>query len=564
MEIIQHYDIPKFELGQKYETVFIEFRNLSHIEYLVRNMIMKLPNWSHTVVCGNLNYNLIQEIQFTIGDNLKIVHLDIDNLTPSSYSDLLYTEEFWNNFIGDKLLIHQEDSIIFHHDIEPFLEYDFIGAPWPKEQDTNKNLVGNGGFSLRTKSKMLECIKKIKVENVKIGKSTKDYMINTNSTTLPEDVFFTTAMIDFKIGKVAKWDVAKEFSQETIVSKRPLGGHNFWESSSRPILNVYKLFSEDYYRQCSHRYGWKYIINSLINTEIINTEMKPKTNNNLNELLDIAEKNIVWDNSNTNYIKDWVGIIHITPIENEHTGLVPKFLDIKNFLSNDKFINMLDRCRGIVVLSNYLKKYLENVLPGNIPIKSLKHPTCLNINNLFNINRFKCKKVYKLISLGQQLRFKTTIYRIKTHHEKIWLPGIGRKKSEWANIIIKEAKTLGVFDEINFEDVLIQRLNIKQYDKIITENIIVIHLINASANNAVLEMIVTNTPFFVNKIEPVVEYLGEEYPLYFNEISEIGEIINDRNKLHSLFEQTNHYLKNIDTSDLSTDHFNSELLKFIN
>ena len=80
-------------------------------------------------------------------------------------------------------------------------------------------------------------------------------MDTTNSTTLPEDVYFTTAMIDYKIGTVASWNVAKEFSQETQKSKNPLGGHNFWESSSRSILNVYKLFCEDYYRHCTHRYG---------------------------------------------------------------------------------------------------------------------------------------------------------------------------------------------------------------------------------------------------------------------------------------------------------------------
>ena len=45
---------------------------------------MKFPDWSHTIVCGNLNYNLILEIQYSICENLKIIKLDIDNLTPSN------------------------------------------------------------------------------------------------------------------------------------------------------------------------------------------------------------------------------------------------------------------------------------------------------------------------------------------------------------------------------------------------------------------------------------------------------------------------------------------------
>ena len=39
----------------------------------------------------------------------------------------------------------------------PFLDYDFIGAPWPEGQEENSLLVGNGGFSLRSKSKLLAC-----------------------------------------------------------------------------------------------------------------------------------------------------------------------------------------------------------------------------------------------------------------------------------------------------------------------------------------------------------------------------------------------------------------------
>ena len=39
-------------------------------------------------------------------------------------------------------------------------------------------------------------------------------MKTTNSSTLPEDVYFTTAMIDYKIGKVAKWDDATNFTRK--------------------------------------------------------------------------------------------------------------------------------------------------------------------------------------------------------------------------------------------------------------------------------------------------------------------------------------------------------------
>ena len=82
--------------------------------------------------------------------------------------------------------------------VSPFLEYDYVGAPWPPNQDDNSYGVGNGGFSLRSKSKMLECIDMINItdaERLRLGRSTIEYMKNTNSYVVPEDVYFTKTMI---------------------------------------------------------------------------------------------------------------------------------------------------------------------------------------------------------------------------------------------------------------------------------------------------------------------------------------------------------------------------------
>ena len=44
------------------ETILIEFRPLPHIEFLLRNTIIKLYNWNHTIVCGNNNYDMIVDM----------------------------------------------------------------------------------------------------------------------------------------------------------------------------------------------------------------------------------------------------------------------------------------------------------------------------------------------------------------------------------------------------------------------------------------------------------------------------------------------------------------------
>ena len=84
------------------------------------------------------------------------------------------------------------------------MDYDYVGAPWPESQDDNSNGVGNGGFSLRSKEKMIQVIKNVTVDKLTLGNSTKEYMKSTNSYVLPEDVYFSKALIDFKIGCVAQ------------------------------------------------------------------------------------------------------------------------------------------------------------------------------------------------------------------------------------------------------------------------------------------------------------------------------------------------------------------------
>ena len=209
LENIKNIEIPDIPINTNNETVFIEFRNMIHIEYLIRNMILTLPDWSHTIICGNNNIENIKK--YNIHPNLKIINLGRNNLDRKEYNKLLLTEKFWNNFVGEKLLIYQSDSIIFHNNINQFLEYDYVGALW-KRKYNNLTKVGNGGFSLRSKKIMLECLNKVKKIN---------YSYN-------EDMWYTQQMIKLKIGKLADEQIAKMFSQEYIKSENPLGGHKYW------------------------------------------------------------------------------------------------------------------------------------------------------------------------------------------------------------------------------------------------------------------------------------------------------------------------------------------------
>jgi hypothetical protein len=229
LDYIRLINLPIINLNCNNEAVLIEYRCFPHLEFLIRNTINKLgTDWSHTIVCGNLNYEFIKEMCNKITENIKIIKTNYDNLNQSTYSKLLASIEFWNLFNGDKILIYQEDSCVFKSNINDFMKWDYIGAPWSKNQNHNINLVGNGGFSLRTKQCMIDVINKVSIENTIFNSSTQHCIKLLNLTIGPEDVYFSLNMLKYNIGKVADWDNAYKFSTESQYNKDSFGGHNFW------------------------------------------------------------------------------------------------------------------------------------------------------------------------------------------------------------------------------------------------------------------------------------------------------------------------------------------------
>ena len=152
---LDNIELPIIKHSCKKETVIVELRELDHLYFIIRNTIRVLGiEWSHTIVCGENNYNFILNIVKRINRNIKIIKLVKYNLTRLEYSIMLLNSSFYQRFYGEYLLIYQEDTIIFRNIPDVFFKYDFIGAPIPK----NDNLF-NGGFSLRNKKKMIDiCI----------------------------------------------------------------------------------------------------------------------------------------------------------------------------------------------------------------------------------------------------------------------------------------------------------------------------------------------------------------------------------------------------------------------
>ena len=549
---IRNIDLPVITKNNPLEAVLIEYRVFPHLEFLIRNAILKLGDkWSHTIVCGNLNYDFMVDMCAKISPEITVIKTDYDNLNQSTYSVLLANKSFWEMFSGEKILLYQEDSCIFKSNIDDFLQWDYIGAPWPKTQNDTPNCVGNGGFSLRTKQCMIDVIDRISIYDTNMTSSTSDYMRNNGMTVCPEDVYFSKNMQDYSIGRVADWDSAFAFSSESVCNGDSFGGHNFWLSDEKwqervytQAITTFKLYYN--YEMTEHRGGWNSIIESLFQTKFLNDHSSFV-------FLDMIEKYFLWESNKTPIYKKWSGFVHCTPF-------TPPYLEIVNIsklFTNPVFIESLDNCHSIFTLSNYLTNYIEREfakLKKNTKIYTLKHPSDTNNIVLFDIDRYEQNPSKKLLQIGQQLRKITSIYLLHDIvHEKIWLTGT-KNMQKCYQLLKNECEYLNI--TINNEHVkMYYAETFEEYDNLLSENIVFVDFFDAAANNTIIECIARNTPIICKKLEGVVEYLGVDYPLYFEKLDQVKYLLTIEN-----IEKAYIYLKNMDKREFEMDYFLKKVL----
>ena len=192
-----------------YTAIIIEPRKHKALPFVVKNVIDNLSNdWNVIIFHGNMNINYVNNIVKT-SNRIKLHNLNVDNLTKSEYSRLLMTKSFYDNIPTETFLIFQTDSMIFSknkHYIYRFLQYDYVGAPWPHLN----NQIGNGEFSLRKKSKMIEILEKEEIPD---------------DLNYPEDLFFAlpknVSLYKPSIEEAKYFSFECEFFSDTFACHQP-------------------------------------------------------------------------------------------------------------------------------------------------------------------------------------------------------------------------------------------------------------------------------------------------------------------------------------------------------
>lgn len=310
------------------------------------------------------------------------------------------------------------------------------------------------------------------------------------------------------------------------------------------------------------------------------------------------------------YSNNWVGFIHHTfNTEFSRNNCVEMF-------ENPLFLSSLYLCRGIYTLSEYLAVQLREALAKvgypNIIVEVVRHPT-LFVQERFDFDKFMSNRDRKLINVGCWYRNPITIYRVAMNVKQSLVkcytlkgklmennfcpsslqlslnvngtPELVEKGNNWAKYyfkyvsgnsdnyskdmnsrihrLLKDKNTIDL-RKCNGVDILsnilphvgiISTLSDRQYDTLFTENIIFLDLVDASAVNTLLEIVVRKTPVLVNKHPAVVEVLGEDYPLYYNSVESIEELLTPEK-----IKEAHMYLQTLDDEIYRLEYFTQSIL----
>lgn len=202
-----------------YTAIILEPREHKALSFVLRNILENLDDtWNLQLYHGTANQSFVEHIirdeLSSYTSRISIKNLGVENLSLNEYSRLLCSAEFISKIPTEVFLIFQTDSMInprYKDLIHTFLHYDYVGAPWK-----NGN-VGNGGFSLRRRSKMLECIQR--------GVNNEE-----------EDGFYSNTI--HNLNKPPP-ELAALFSVETVYSKVFFAVHKPW--GWLPLENINEI-----------------------------------------------------------------------------------------------------------------------------------------------------------------------------------------------------------------------------------------------------------------------------------------------------------------------------------
>jgi hypothetical protein len=198
-------------------------------ELCVKSVILHLDKkWALKVFHSHSNARYVQQVLRGVSNVQFFEIRGSSNFDIDDYNRLMKNSNFWRGLNAERALIFQSDSVMIRSGIEKFEQYDYVGAPWRLDNNERiqnlintkqlQTVVGNGGFSLRNVSAMINIVESI-----------------SSPDDEQEDIFFVKGLEKFGY-KIPDKAVAQEFCVEVKLQqgkklyhkKRPLALHAAW------------------------------------------------------------------------------------------------------------------------------------------------------------------------------------------------------------------------------------------------------------------------------------------------------------------------------------------------
>jgi hypothetical protein len=308
-----------------------------------------------------------------------------------------------------------------------------------------------------------------------------------------------------------------------------------------------------------HRSGWKYVIDCLMDG-VCRIES------------DILFDSVLDVNTNV-YTKPWIGCIHHTFDKTFEDNCMALF-------SKPSFLYSLRYCKALITLTNHLRdQVLEELykLKLEVPVYAIIHPTDFNCPK-FTFATYR----KKVVQIGGWLRNPFGIYALQTNYgmkkyvligprmeqyfpqqrstpprPRQWLSRSHQSESDSRQDLYGLThNTFYKYMEQYIEDSIksvkvIEHLDNHQYDRLLSESIVFINLIDCSAVNTIIECIVRNTPVIVNFHPALVEVLGIDYPGFYWNMYQASTLVNSPLSLYRIYI----FLHKMDKTHLKIDTF---------
>ena len=198
----------------------------------------------------------------------------------------------------------------------------------------------------------------------------------------------------------------------------------------------------------------------------------------------------------------WIGFVHQVP--RTDSRLYPWFPDLDRLTKSEHFVErMLPRCRGLFVLSSIVRDYLATHLRPSVPVTKVWYPATPG-GRAFDWDAFVGVASRTVLFVGEYLRnFRA--------FDDLQLP------SNYRKVLLKAPDV--DFDRLGVrfgDDVeLRERVDDDEYDRLLSQSVVFLNLLDAPANTTAIECLARNCPLVVNRLPGLEEYLGVDYPLFY-------------------------------------------------